>query len=83
MFVPFKRPHKGEFIRLYTDITNQRGTFVAPHDFECTASNDEVCSLRDRNGNTVTGVINADIRDHFKVIARSDYEQTTAYQTFS
>lgn len=74
MFVPFKRPKQGECIQLNKDITNQRGTFVAPHQFEVVHANDDVCELLDREGNRVIGVPNIDIRDHFIVISRMDFD---------
>lgn len=74
MFVPFKRPEKGQFIQLNKDITNQRGVFVAPHLFEVKYDSDETCELHDREGNRVFGVPNIDIRNYFCVITKFDYD---------
>jgi hypothetical protein len=74
MFVPFKRPLKGQCIQLNKDITNQRGTFVAPHQFEVKYDSDDACELHDREGNRVFGVLNIDIRDQFHVISKTDYD---------
>lgn len=73
MFVPFKRPIKGQFIQLNKDITNQRGTFTAPHLFQVMYDSDETCELLDRDGNRVYGVPNIDIREHFTVITLFDF----------
>lgn len=74
MFIPFKAPKAGQFIRLNVDITNQRCLFKAPHLFSVVYANDEVCELLDRDGNRVRGVVITDIRDGYEEITKFDFE---------